>query len=140
MLEGKFENVVQLAGNKINKVAGSDRESLNEVYLKYRSQKESHELRPDIEKGNNNRGPTWADYRPGRLCNFGCRMCFGAISSTIAKEQQQHPETQEIMNEEWKDVQDWIDDPVCFESVKKHIQNGFYKTGRWRTVIHARRV
>ena len=54
-------------------------------------------------------------------------MCFGAISSTIAKEQQQHPETQEIMNEEWKDVQDWIDDPVCFESVKKHNQNGFPK-------------
>ena len=51
MLEGKFENVVQLAGNKINKVAVPDRESLNEVYLKYRPKK-NPDLRLDIEKGN----------------------------------------------------------------------------------------
>ncbi len=120
MLEGKFEKRCTTCWKQDKQGGGSDRESLNEVYLKYRLKK-NPDLRLDIEKGNNTGGPTWADYRPGRLCNFGCRMCFGAISSTIAKEQQQHPETQEIMNEEWKDVQDWIDDPVCFESVKKHI-------------------
>ena len=119
MLKGEFEPRCKTCWKQDKQGGGSDRESLNAVYLKHELKQNPITL--DIEKGNSTGGPTWADLRPGRLCNFGCRMCFGAISSTIAQEQLEHPETQDIMFEEWKDVKDWIEDPVCFESIKKQI-------------------
>ena len=119
MLEGEFEPRCETCYKADRQGGGSDRESLNNMYVRDRL-KENH-ISLDIEKGNSTGGPTWADFRPGRLCNFGCRMCFGAISSTIAKEQLEYPETQDIMAEGWKEVKDWIEDPVCFESVKKQI-------------------
>ena len=55
MLEGKFERCTT-CWKQDKQGGGPDRESLNEVYLKYRPKKNS-ELRPDIEKGNTIPGP-----------------------------------------------------------------------------------
>ena len=122
MLEEKYESRCEVCYKQDREGGGSDRESQNTVFINRRKQKRNPVF-ADIEKGNSTGYPFWSDLRPGRLCNFGCRMCFGAVSSTIAKEQKKYPETQGIMQEEWKDVDDWIEDPICFESVKKQVPN-----------------
>lgn len=120
MLEGNFESRCETCYKQDREGGGSDRESQNTNLID--SNRENPDpIHIDIEKGNTTGYPVWSDLRPGRLCNFGCRMCFGSISSTIAKEQLAHPETQDIMFEEWTDVDEWIEDPVCFESIKKQI-------------------
>lgn len=68
----------------------------------------------DIEKGNNYGTPMWVDWRPGRFCNFGCRMCFVNVSSTISDEHKDNPYLSDITNETWFDVNDWIEDEKTF--------------------------
>ena len=93
--------------------SGSDRQSHNERYLK----ELGDNYIPDVDA----QFPTWADLRPGRMCNFGCRMCWRAISTTIDIENRAHPETAAITFDKPVDVDEWIDDPVAFESVKEMV-------------------
>lgn len=94
---------------------GSDRVSQNERYL--RTLGDDFELDIDVQF------PTWGDIRPGRMCNFGCRMCWGAVSTTIDQENREHPETQEVSWDTPIDVGEWLDDPVAFESVKESVKH-----------------
>ena len=112
MLDGKA--VKQCEGcYKIDREGGgSDRT----VHNRYSKVPDSDEL--NIETGNEQHGPLWVDWRPGRFCNFGCRMCFVGVSSTVADEHKANPELQDVTGESWFDVKDWIEDPVLFESAK----------------------
>jgi|TARA_B110000285_G_C15122809_1_gene618227 MoaA/NifB/PqqE/SkfB family radical SAM enzyme len=116
MLDGKFEKRCSTCYKQDKTGGGSDRQSQNYHFTKWYG-----DIELDVITGNDTGYPLWADIRPGRMCNFGCRMCFGAVSSKIADEQLLFPETQAIMGEEWLDVDEWIDDPVCFKSIQKQI-------------------
>ena len=94
---------------------GSDRVSQNARFL--------NDLGDDFELDIDVQFPTWSDLRPGRMCNFGCRMCWGAVSSTIDEENRAHPETKKITWDEPIDVDEWLDDPIAFESVKESVKN-----------------
>lgn len=94
---------------------GSDRVSQNKRFLR--------ELGDDFELDIDVQFPTWSDLRPGRMCNFGCRMCWGAVSTTIDKENRAHPETKEINWDEPIDVGEWLDSPISFESVKESVKH-----------------
>tara|TARA_B100001094_G_scaffold254327_1_gene253041 strand:- start:774 stop:2036 length:1263 start_codon:yes stop_codon:yes gene_type:complete len=94
---------------------GSDRVSQNERFLR--------DLGDDFELDIDVQFPSWSDLRPGRMCNFGCRMCWGAVSTTIDEENRAHPETQDITWDKPVDVDEWLDDPIAFESVKESVKN-----------------
>jgi len=115
MLDGKFEKRCSTCYKQDKNGGGSDRQNQNFHATR------GKDVGLNIVNGNTTGYPLWSDLRPGRMCNFGCRMCFGAVSSTIANEQLAFPETQEIMQEEWLDVDEWLDDPICFASVQEQI-------------------
>jgi sulfatase maturation enzyme AslB (radical SAM superfamily) len=75
----------------------------------------------DIVNGNTVGHPTWVDWRPGRFCNLGCRMCFVGVSSTIADEHKAHPELTEVTGEEWFESEEWIQDDRIYASMQKMI-------------------
>jgi sulfatase maturation enzyme AslB (radical SAM superfamily) len=75
----------------------------------------------DVEKGNTTGHPTWVDWRPGRFCNLGCRMCFVSTSSTIADEHRDNPELSDVTGEGWFDVKDWIDDDKTYKDMQAMI-------------------
>ena len=61
------------------------------------------------------------DLNFGNTCNLKCRMCFSDVSSAIAEELQDNPELAELVGDNPRDIKDWLDDPISFESVKKLI-------------------
>jgi sulfatase maturation enzyme AslB (radical SAM superfamily) len=71
----------------------------------------------DVENGNNYGTPMWVDWRPGRFCNFGCRMCFVGVSSTVADEHRDNPYLSDVTGESWFDVTDWIEDDKTFNDI-----------------------
>jgi sulfatase maturation enzyme AslB (radical SAM superfamily) len=75
----------------------------------------------DIKTGNNTGHPTWVDWRPGRFCNLGCRMCFVGVSSTIADEHKANPLLTEVTGEEWFETKEWIDDPKTYANMQELI-------------------
>jgi len=75
----------------------------------------------DIVTGNNTGHPSWVDWRPGRFCNLGCRMCFVGVSSTIADEHKANPLLTEVTGEEWFDVKDWIEDDKTYTNMQELI-------------------
>lgn len=77
----------------------------------------------DIKTGNTTGNPTWVDWRPGRFCNLGCRMCFVGVSSTIADEHKANPSLTAVTGEEWFDVKDWIDDDATYTNMQALIPN-----------------
>lgn len=115
MLNGFQEPRCYICYNQDAQGGGSDRQSQNKSFLRLYGP----EYIPDV----NVNYPDWADLRPGRMCNFGCKMCWGAVSSTIDEENREYPETQEITWDKPVDVQDWIEDPTCFESIKEQVQH-----------------
>ena len=115
MLDGIKEPRCFICYNQDAQGGGSDRQSQNQRFLR----DYGADYVPDVDV----KYPDWADLRPGRMCNFGCRMCWGAVSSTIDEENRAHPETQEITWDKPVDVDDWIEDPTCFESIKEQAKN-----------------
>ena len=115
MLEGIKEPRCYICYNQDAQGGGSDRQSQNQRFLK----EYGNDYIPDI----NVQYPAWADLRPGRMCNFGCRMCWGAVSSTIDEENRAHPETKEVTWDEPVDVDEWINDPTCFDSIKEQAEH-----------------
>ena len=99
-----------------NEGGGSDRQTHNRHFVPPNDKWDI-----DVNKGNTTGNPTWADLRPGRFCNLGCRMCFVAVSSTIADEHKIHPDLLSVTGESWFDVNEWIDDPVLFKMVQQII-------------------
>lgn len=75
----------------------------------------------DIVNGNTSGHPTWVDWRPGRFCNLGCRMCFVGVSSTIADEHLANPDLTDVTGEEWFEVKDWIDDDKTYIEMQEMI-------------------
>lgn len=71
----------------------------------------------DIIHGNTTKIPHWVDWRPGRFCNLGCRMCFVGVSSTIADEHKSNPFLTEVTNESWFEVKNWIEDEKLFNEI-----------------------
>ena len=99
-----------------NTGGGSDRQTHNKHF---RPRSDDWDL--DVNYGNTLKYPDWIDLRPGRFCNLGCRMCFVAVSSTVADEHKAHPELTEITGESWFDIDEWIDDSKLYESIQKII-------------------
>ena len=97
---------------------GSDRETHNKEWAE-----KPVEWDIDIVKGNTLGTPLWADMRPGRLCNYACRMCWGATSSTVAKEHLKYPDLQLITNDPYMEIKEWIDDENIFDNITKWIPN-----------------
>ena len=71
----------------------------------------------DIKYGNSKHMPLWVDWRPGRFCNFSCRMCFVGVSSSIAQEHLAYPELETVTGETWYEVNDWIENPIVFKNI-----------------------
>lgn len=71
----------------------------------------------DIIHGNNKKTPQWVDWRPGRFCNLGCRMCFVGVSSTVADEHKANPFLEQVTNESWFEVNDWIENEKLFNEI-----------------------
>jgi len=71
----------------------------------------------DVKYGNSNKTPHWVDWRPGRFCNLGCRMCFVGVSSTIANEHKDNPFLKNITGETWFEVNDWIENDKLFSEI-----------------------
>lgn len=117
MINGEYVSQCSTCYDQDNRGGGSDRETHNTHW----ATQDGWDI--DIVKGNTLGTPLWADLRPGRLCNYGCRMCWGAISSTIAKEQQEYPDLELITGEPYMDIKEWIDDENIFDNVTKWIPN-----------------
>jgi sulfatase maturation enzyme AslB (radical SAM superfamily) len=115
MLAGKKEPRCYICYNQDAQGGGSDRQSQNKRFLR--------EYGPQWVPDVNVQYPDWSDLRPGRMCNFGCRMCWGAVSTTIDAENRAYPETREISWDKPVDVDEWIDDPTCFESIKAQVEH-----------------
>lgn len=95
---------------------GSDRQSMNKWF---KAPNEHWDL--DVVNGNTEDNPLWMDIRPGRFCNLGCRMCFVGVSSFIADEHKNNPALSDVTGESWVDIEEWLDNPVMFGSVKRMI-------------------
>jgi sulfatase maturation enzyme AslB (radical SAM superfamily) len=118
MIEGLPVTRCQECYNLDKQGGGSDRSIHNYRFLN----DNNHYNKPttvDIQYGNDTQHPNWIDIRPGRMCNFKCRMCFSAISSAISDELKENPLLSEIVNDSAFDVIEWIDDDVAFESLKQ---------------------
>jgi sulfatase maturation enzyme AslB (radical SAM superfamily) len=100
---------------------GSDRQTHNKRFV---TKKISNDVDINVETGNNSGAPIWVDLRPGKFCNLACTMCFVRISSGVYDEHVAHPELGEITGEtnlSTISTQDWIENDITFESIKKWI-------------------
>ena len=113
MLDNKKESRCTLCYNQGD---SSDRVVHNKIWLN-----NFPNIEIDVVNGNNLEVPVYLDLRPGRLCNLKCRMCFSDVSSAIAEELEDNPELAELIDDNPRDIKDWLDNPVSFESVKKLI-------------------
>lgn len=95
---------------------GSDRETHTK---QFRPPHSNWEL--DIEQGNTDGRPIWADIRPGRFCNLKCRMCFSSASSKIAEEIIKHPKLITITGDHGCNTEEWIDNPDLFKQLQDWI-------------------
>ena len=75
----------------------------------------------NVDTGNSSNNPIWADLRPGRFCNLACTMCAVGVSSTFAEEIQKYPELEKVTNQNYYDVNDWIEDETLYTSLQKMI-------------------
>jgi|TARA_B110000902_G_C14190367_1_gene543946 sulfatase maturation enzyme AslB (radical SAM superfamily) len=116
-----------LAGNKVPQCigcykleeengGGSDRVAHNTWF-----NAPSDDWQLDIVTGNNTGHPMWVDWRPGRFCNLGCRMCFVGVSSKIADEHKANPLLTEVTGEEWFDTKEWIEDEKTYTHMQELI-------------------
>lgn len=114
MLDGKRVARCEICYKQDDEGGGSDRQTLNRFF-----NAPSDEWDIDIDQGNTDGYPTSVDLRPGRFCNLGCRMCFVAISSTVADEHKANPELTDITGESWVEIEEWIDDPDMYRSLQE---------------------
>lgn len=77
----------------------------------------------DVVTGSNTGHPNWVDWRPGRFCNLGCRMCFVGVSSTIADEHKANPLLTKVTGEEWFETKEWIEDDNTYAYMQELIPN-----------------
>lgn len=100
---------------------GSDRQTHNK---RFREQEIKNDIDLNVITGNSTGSPLWTDLRPGKFCNLSCTMCFVKISSGVYDEHVANPELGEITGEldlSSISTQDWIENEVTFESIKKII-------------------
>lgn len=116
MLAGQRVTACRRCWDADDRGGGSDRQTHNTWFVA------PNEFELDIEHGNNTGNPLFLDLRPGNFCNLACRMCFTRVSSGVNDQHRDHPEMKEVTGESyWHEVNDWLDDPERFETVKSWI-------------------
>jgi len=116
MLDGHRVAACRRCWDADDRGGGSDRQTHNAWF----DAPDGFEL--DIERGNNSGKPLSLDLRPGNFCNLACRMCFTRVSSGVNDQHRDHPEMEDVTGESyWHEVNDWLDDPERFETVKSWI-------------------
>ena len=116
MLDGQRVAACRRCWDADDRGGGSDRQTHNTWF----KAPDGFEL--DIVQGNNLGKPLFLDLRPGNFCNLACRMCFTRVSSGVNDLHKDHPELEEVTGESyWHEVNDWLDDPDRFETVKSWI-------------------
>lgn len=116
MLDGVRVSRCEICYKQDDEGGGSDRQTMNKFF-----NPPADDWQIDIDQGNTQGHPTSVDLRPGRFCNLGCRMCFVAISSTVADDHKNHPELTEVTGEQWFDIEEWIEDPDMYASLQELI-------------------
>lgn len=100
---------------------GSDRQTHNKRFI---ARQINNDININVGTGNSTGSPIWADLRPGKFCNLACTMCAVRISSGVYDEHIAYPELGEITGEmdlSTIPTQDWIENDITLESIKKWI-------------------
>jgi MoaA/NifB/PqqE/SkfB family radical SAM enzyme len=116
MLNGERVSHCRRCWDADDRGGGSDRKTHNTWF------RAPDDFKIDVVTGNSAGAPLFLDLRPGNFCNLACRMCFTRVSSGVNDQHRDHPEMEEFTGESyWHEVNDWLDNPERFETVKSWI-------------------